>query len=93
MSDINEVARQLGAHIDGTCEEVRAHLFELLDQEMTAEQLKRLGAHVAQCDQCSRAAQAEEHMRDIIRRSCCEEAPSYLRMRVTRITRRESYGD
>lgn len=87
--DINEVARQLGASIDGTCEEVREHLFELLDQEMTRAQLARLSRHVAQCDQCSAAAQAEEHMRDIIRRSCCEEAPSYLRMRVTRITRRK----
>ena len=91
MSNMDEVARELGADMrelsECTCAELQAHLHELLDQELSSGDLARLKAHVETCDTCSEAAQAEVHLRSIIRRSCCQEAPAALREKVvTRIS-------
>lgn len=90
MKNIDDVARELGADVpECTCEEVRDHLYELLDREMADEQMGRLKAHADTCPECTEAAQAERHMREIIRRSCAEPAPDSLRTKVvTDLTRR-----
>lgn len=81
--NIDDVARELGVDLpECTCEEVRDHLFELLDREMTTEQMERLRQHAENCSDCTEAAQAERHMREIIRRSCSESAPESLRSKV-----------
>ena len=89
MKNIDDVARELGADLhECTCEEVRDHLFELLDKEMADEEMGRLRAHADTCPDCTEAAQAEHHMREIIRRSCSESAPDSLRTKVvTDLTR------
>ncbi|WP_054952504.1 mycothiol system anti-sigma-R factor [Flaviflexus massiliensis] len=90
MKNINDVARELGTSVqeECTCEEVRDHLFELLDREMTEEQEGRLRAHAENCPTCTEAAEAEKHMREVIRRSCAESAPDSLRAKVvTDLTR------
>lgn len=89
MKNIDDVARELGADIPPcTCEEVRDHLFELLDREMEDEEMGRLRAHAESCPECTEAAEAEKHMREIIRRSCSQPAPESLRVRVvTHLTR------
>lgn len=91
MSNMDEVARQLGADMSNlsecTCAELRQHLHELLDQELSSGDLVRLKAHAENCETCSEAAQAEAHLRRIIKRSCCQEAPPTLREKVvTRIS-------
>lgn len=64
------------------CEELLEHLFEYLDAEMTAAQRARLTSHVEQCPRCHEAADVEQHVRSLIRRSCTEKAPQSLRLRV-----------
>ena len=66
-----------------SCDEVSEHLLELLDAQMPEEQAARLRHHVETCPNCSRLTEAEAHVRDIVRRSCCEAAPSTLRIRIT----------
>ncbi|MFT3943557.1 MAG: mycothiol system anti-sigma-R factor [Ancrocorticia sp.] len=66
-----------------SCEEVYDHLFELLDSQMPLEQAVRLNTHMENCSTCNRLAEAETHVREIVRRSCCESAPSTLRIKIT----------
>ncbi len=65
------------------CAEVSDYIFELIDAQMPKEQVARMYAHLASCPHCSQIAEAEHHVREIVRRSCCESAPSSLRMKVT----------
>lgn len=66
-----------------TCSEVSDHLFELLDSQMPEEQAARLRAHVQSCPHCNEIAEAETHVREIVKRSCCESAPSTLREKIS----------
>ena len=73
-----------GSFLEGLCEEVADHLFELLDAQMPVEAAARLRRHCETCPHCSELAEAEIHVREIVKRSCCTElAPVSLRMRVT----------
>lgn len=74
----------VGSFLEGSCEEVADHLFELLDAQMPLEAAARLRRHCETCPHCSELAEAEIHVREIVKRSCCaESAPVSLRMRVT----------
>ena len=67
---------------DCSCAEARAHLEAFLDRECTADLTERLAQHVAACPYCSRIADAETHLREILRSRCAEQAPPELRARV-----------
>ena len=67
---------------DCSCAEARAHLEAFLDRECTADLTERLAQHVATCLHCSRIADAETHLREILRSRCAEQAPPELRARV-----------
>ena len=67
---------------DCSCAEARAHLEAFLDRECTADLTERLAQHVATCPHCSRVADAETHLREILRSRCAEQAPPELRARV-----------
>lgn len=67
---------------DCSCAEARAHLEAFLDHECTADVTERLAQHVATCPYCSRIADAETHLREILRSRCAEQAPPELRARV-----------
>ena len=67
---------------DCSCAEARAHLEAFLDRECTADLTERLAQHVATCPHCSRIADAETHLREILRSRCAEQAPAALRERV-----------
>ena len=67
---------------DCSCAEARAHLEAFLDRECTADLAERLAQHVATCSHCSRIADAETHLREILRSRCAEQAPPDLRARV-----------
>ena len=69
---------------DCSCAEARAHLEAFLDRECTADLTERLAQHVATCPYCSRIADAETHLREILRSRCAEQAPPELRARVLR---------
>jgi anti-sigma factor (TIGR02949 family) len=64
------------------CEEAIDRLFEYLDAEMPESDTLRVGAHLAMCHSCEDAAGAEQHVRELLRRSCRESAPETLRVRV-----------
>ncbi|WP_454931554.1 mycothiol system anti-sigma-R factor [Actinomyces oricola] len=65
-----------------SCAEARAHLEAFLDHECEDDLYARLAQHVATCDHCSRIADAETHLRQILRSRCAEQAPPELRARV-----------
>ena len=67
---------------DCSCAEARAHLEAFLDHECDGDLRSRLEAHVASCEHCSRIADAETHLREILRSRCVEQAPPELRARV-----------
>jgi anti-sigma factor (TIGR02949 family) len=64
------------------CEELLEHLDEFLDSEMSDSQCARLREHVDGCPTCQEAADAVQHVRAIVRRSCAETAPEDLRLRL-----------
>ena len=74
----------MGAPMDEgcSCSEARAHLEAFLDHECDGDLRSRLEAHVASCEHCSRIADAETHLREILRSRCAEQAPPGLRARV-----------
>lgn len=65
-----------------SCSEARAHLERFLDRECDGDMMARLEQHVATCEHCSRVADAESHLREILRSRCAEQAPPELRARV-----------
>lgn len=65
-----------------SCAEARAHLERFLDHECDGDLNARLAEHVATCEHCSRVADAETHLREILRSRCAEQAPPELRARV-----------
>ncbi|HHW84287.1 MAG TPA: mycothiol system anti-sigma-R factor [Actinomycetales bacterium] len=72
----------MSAMKDCDCNDFLSRLFALFDSELEAAEAEVLRAHVARCPDCTRHAEAEEHIRAILRRSCIEHAPEALRMRV-----------
>lgn len=65
-----------------SCEEMIAHLQAFLDHECEQSVAERLARHVAECEHCAQIADAERHLRTIIRSRCAEQAPPELRARV-----------
>lgn len=70
---------------DCDCGSVLENLCELLDHAMPQELERLLLAHTETCEECGAAVNAEVHFREVLRRSCCEQAPQELRMKITRI--------
>lgn len=74
------------AGLPSACGEVLDHIFELLDQALPSELERMMREHSAHCEHCGPAVTAEMRLREVIRRSCSEEAPASLRARVTAVT-------
>lgn len=67
---------------ESECEHALVHLYEYLDSEMTAEDERRMRAHLAHCTPCLAELSAEEIVKKLVRRSCAEQAPHTLRVRI-----------
>ncbi len=67
---------------DCGCDDLARRLDALLDAELEEAECRRLRRHMESCAECHRAADAEQHLRSLIRRSCREHAPDTLRVRV-----------
>ncbi|WP_067781573.1 mycothiol system anti-sigma-R factor [Actinomyces vulturis] len=65
-----------------SCSEALRYLDRFLDHEVDAELTDRLAQHVTDCPHCGRLADAERHLRAIIRSRCAEQAPPQLRERI-----------
>lgn len=79
----DEVEKTMRTQGGCSCEDVATHLFEFLDSQMPHEQERILAEHTRTCPHCSQMTHAEKHVREIVKRSCCESAPSSLRMKIT----------
>jgi anti-sigma factor (TIGR02949 family) len=65
-----------------SCEELLENLMEFLDSELDEDTCTRFRQHAEECPTCHQATDAEQHIREMVRRSCAEKAPSSLRLRV-----------
>lgn len=65
-----------------SCEDVLNYLFELLDNELRAEDCAWLQQHLQECQCCQDCAQLEKDIRQILKRCCQESAPTNLRTRI-----------
>lgn len=63
-----------------SCEELIEHLFRFLDHEVDSSLHDALTRHVEECGHCRELAEAELHVRELLRRSCCQGAPDELRV-------------
>lgn len=78
----------------GHCAEVRRRLHALLDGECDPVESRKLERHVRECPACFEDLGCERALRDLLRRCCCEPAPTELRRRITtriRVTYRSGY--
>ncbi len=64
------------------CEDALGHLQEYIDCEMSEVDTVRLEAHISGCSTCQAEVGLEQKVRDLLKRSCMEQAPTHLRERV-----------
>ena len=69
------------------CSDVMYRIYEYLDGEMDSSDMRLVAAHLQECAPCLAEHDLDAAMKSLIRRSCHEEAPAQLRVRVVhRIT-------
>ncbi len=80
----------------GDCSEVLHRIYEYLDGEMSADDVRRVAAHLNECQPCLAEHDLDVALKQVVRRSCSgEAAPMEVRMQIMqRITmvRLESDG-
>ena len=64
------------------CTEALTHLAEFLDSELDESDCGRIRQHLADCEPCLDAYDAQDHLKKLVRRSCGEIAPSELHLRI-----------
>ena len=80
----------------GDCSEVLHRIYEYLDGEMSSDDVRRVAAHLQECQPCLAEHDLDVALKQVVRRSCSQEtAPVEVRMQILqRITmvRLESDG-
>lgn len=64
------------------CGEALSRLFEFLDAELGDLDGDRIRAHLADCEPCLAEYDIEDHLKKLVKRSCCESAPVDLHIRI-----------
>lgn len=64
------------------CEDALRHLFDYLDQELSAEQAHDLEHHLAKCRGCYSRKEFEQRLRAHVREAGKRQAPESLRRRI-----------
>lgn len=72
----------------GDCSEVLHRIFEYLDGEMSADDVRRVAAHLGECRPCLAEQDLDVALKQVVRRSCQgETAPMAIRTQImARIT-------
>ena len=72
----------------GDCSEVLHRIFEYLDGEMSADDVRRVAAHLGECQPCLAEHDLDVALKQVVRRSCQgETAPMAIRTQImARIT-------
>ena len=73
----------------GDCSEVLHRIYEYLDGEMSTDDVRRVAAHLSECQPCLAEHDLDVALKQAVRRSCSgEAAPAAVRMQILqRITR------
>ncbi|KAB1504156.1 mycothiol system anti-sigma-R factor [Corynebacterium sp. 320] len=69
------------------CDDLVRALYEYVDGAGDAQARAQLKKHAEECPSCLEALGIEQQVREILRSSCCEQAPTELRARITRSLR------
>lgn len=64
------------------CAEALTHLAEFLDSELPDADGDAIRRHLAECEPCLTAYDAQDLIKKLVRRSCCEQAPAELHVRI-----------
>jgi mycothiol system anti-sigma-R factor len=67
---------------DGDCQLVEQRIFEFHDGEVTEAEGHRIRQHLFGCEACTGLYEAEQKMREFIKRGCSERAPEGLLARI-----------
>lgn len=57
-------------------------IYEYLDGALTVEDLKKIAAHLEDCEDCTHESELEQVIRTVVKRSCSETAPETLRANI-----------
>lgn len=64
------------------CQQALTHIQEYIDCEMSEVDIVRLESHISGCATCQAEVGLEQKVRELLKRSCMEQAPTHLRERV-----------
>lgn len=64
------------------CREALKRLGAFLDGELGEVTQSRLEQHLSDCAPCTERADFEEHLRELVRRGCADQAPEHLKARI-----------
>ena len=80
----------------GDCSEVLHRIYEYLDGEMSADDVRRVAAHLNECQPCLAEHDLDVALKQVVRRSCSgESAPPEVRLQILQrisMVRLESEG-
>ncbi|MFP7366353.1 mycothiol system anti-sigma-R factor [Corynebacterium callunae] len=65
------------------CPEFFDDMHQLLDEQLSADECARLRSHAEDCPKCMQLLEAEAEFRSLLRKCCCESAPTELRQRIS----------
>lgn len=71
----------------GNCDEALRDLYRYLDGEITVERRELIRVHIEECGPCLEAFDFEYELRELVARTCRNEAPASLRDRVAEAIR------
>jgi mycothiol system anti-sigma-R factor len=77
-----EDARDRGGPAEPVRRDLRFGLEEALDGELPAEMVERMQRHTDGCPECAEEWERVRRMKELVRRSCADRAPSELRERI-----------
>jgi mycothiol system anti-sigma-R factor len=67
----------------GDCSEVLHRIYEYLDGEMSADDVRRVAAHLGECQPCLAEHDLDMALKQAVRRSCSgESAPPAVRLQI-----------
>ncbi len=70
---------------DDDCDGVLGRMFEFLDQELDTADADRIRQHLAECEHCLDAFDAEGALKELVHRCCSSEtAPTSLKIKIER---------
>ena len=67
----------------GDCSEVLHRIYEYLDGEMSADDVRRVASHLSECQPCLAEHDLDVALKEAVRRSCTEgAAPAAVRLQI-----------